>query len=130
MATGGPLTLPPSKDVFFVQNGMTSGEQGRTTSTDLGSQIIEGVVANGTRTTLAIPTGQIGNEKPIDVVTEVWTSPDLKAIVSSKRNDPRMSEQTFQLTNIQRVEPDASLFTVPLDFTIVDGPQPVVYSPR
>jgi hypothetical protein len=64
------------------------------------------------------------------VVTEVWTSPDLKAIVYSKRNDPRMSEQTFQLTNIQRVEPDTSLFTVPSDFTIVDGPQPVVYSPR
>jgi hypothetical protein len=46
------------------------------------------VVANGTRTTLAIPTGQIGNEKPISVVTEVWTSPDLKAIVYSKRHDP------------------------------------------
>ena len=132
MATGGPLPPPPSKDVVLVQTGMRdivflqkgimSGEQGQTTSTDLGSQIIEGVVANGTRTTLTIPAGQIGNEKPISVVTEVWTSPDLKAIVYSKRNDPRMSEQTFQLTNIQRVEPDASLFTVPSDFTIVDGP--------
>jgi hypothetical protein len=130
MATGGPLSPPSSKDVVFVKKGIMSGEQGQTTSTDLGSQIIEGVVANGTRTTLTIPAGQIGNEKPISVVTEVWTSPDLKAIVYSKRNDPRMSEQTFQLTNIQRVEPDASLFAVPSDFTIVDGPQPVVYSPR
>jgi hypothetical protein len=140
IATGGPLPLPPSKEVVFVQKGMKdivfaqkgmmSGEQGQTTSTDLGSQIIEGVVANGTRTTLTIPAGQIGNERAISVATEVWTSPDLKAIVYSKRNDPRMSEQTFQLTNIQRVEPDASLFTVPSDFTIVDGPQPVVYSPR
>jgi hypothetical protein len=130
IATGGPLPLPPSKDVVFVQNGMMSGEQSRTTSTDLGLQIIEGVVANGTRTTLAIPPGQIGNEKPISVVTEVWTSPDLKAIVYSKRNDPRMSEQTFQLTNIQRIEPNPSLFTVPSDFSIIDGPQPVVYKSK
>jgi hypothetical protein len=130
MANVGPLSPPPSKDVVFVQKRIGSGDEGQTTTTDLGSQIIEGVVANGTRTTLTIPAGQIGNEKPISVVTEVWTSPDLKAIVYSKRNDPRMSEQTFQLTNIQRLEPDASFFTVPSDFTIVDGSQPVVYSTR
>jgi hypothetical protein len=38
-----------------------------------------------------------------------------------------MGEQTFQLTNIVRSEPDASLFTVPPDFTIVDGPRDVIY---
>jgi hypothetical protein len=38
-----------------------------------------------------------------------------------------MGEQTFQLTNIVRSEPDASLFTVPADFKIVDGPQDVIY---
>ena len=65
MATGGPLSPPSSKDVVFVKKGIMSGEQGQTTSTDLGSQIIEGVVANGTRTTLTIPAGQIGNDQPI-----------------------------------------------------------------
>ena len=40
---------------------------------------------------------------------------DLKTIVSSKRNDPRMGEQTFRLTNIVRAEPDPSLFAVPSD---------------
>ena len=54
-------------------------------------------------------------------------SPDLKTVISSKRNDPRMGEQTFQLTNIVRAEPDPSLFTVPSDFKITDGPQKIVY---
>jgi hypothetical protein len=67
----------------------------------------------------------MGNEKPITIVSEVWTSPELKVVVSSKRSDPRMGEQTFQLTNIVRAEPDAALFTVPADFKIIDGPQPI-----
>jgi hypothetical protein len=88
---------------------------------------MEGVLVNGVRTTRTIPTGEIGNDRPIRIVTEVWTSPDLKTIVYSKRSDPRMGEQTFKLTNLVRSEPDASLFTVPADFKIVDGPQDVIY---
>ena len=91
---------------------------------------MEGVLANGVRTTNTIPAGQIGNDRPIVVVTEVWTSPELKTIVYSKRSDPRMGDSTFKLTNIERTEPDASLFTVPPDFKVVDGPQPIVYRPN
>ena len=129
VATDKPLP-PPSRAVVIAQKGKLSVDQGQSITTDLGSQIIEGVVANGTRTTLTIPAGQIGNDSPISVVTEEWTSPDLKAIVYSKRSDPRMGERTFQLTNLQRGEPDPSLFTVPPDFTMIEGPQPVVYGPR
>jgi hypothetical protein len=88
---------------------------------------MEGVFVTGVRTTRTIAAGQIGNDKPISIVTEVWTSPDLKTIVYSKRRDPRMGEQTFQLTNITRAEPDASLFTVPADFKLVEGPKPIIY---
>ena len=88
---------------------------------------MQGVSATGTRTTRTIPAGAIGNDKPISVVTEVWTSPDLKTTVYSKRTDPRMGEQIFQLTNIVLGEPDASLFTVPADFKVVTGPQPLLY---
>ena len=106
---------------------MTSNDQGQVKTEDLGSQTMEGILANGVRTTRTIPAGEIGNDRPINIVTEVWTSPDLKTIVSSKRSDPRMGEQTFQLKNIVRTEPDASLFTVPPDFKILDGPQNVIY---
>jgi hypothetical protein len=90
---------------------------------DLGTQTMEGVVVTGTRTTRTIPAGQIGNEKPITITTEVWTSPELHTVIMSKRSDPRMGEQTFQLTNIVRSEPDPSLFTVPSDFKLVDTTQ-------
>lgn len=123
--TAGPGALPPppmiNKEIFLAK------DQGSGTTEDLGSQTMEGVFVTGVRTTRTIPAGQIGNEKPISVVTEVWTSPDLKTIVYSKRDDPRMGEQTFKLTNISRSEPDASLFTVPSDFQIVEGPKPIIY---
>jgi DNA-directed RNA polymerase specialized sigma24 family protein len=68
------------------------------------------------------------SERECLLVTEVWTSTDLKTIVSSKRNDPRMGEQTFRLTNIVRGEPDPSLFAVPSVFKIIDGgPKTVIY---
>jgi hypothetical protein len=102
-------------------------EQASASTEDLGSQTMEGVLVNGVRTTHTIPAGQIGNERPITIVTEIWTSPDLKTVVLSKRSDPRMGEQTFRLTNIVRAEPDPSLFTVPADFKIVEGPQPIRY---
>jgi hypothetical protein len=101
--------------------------KGQVTTEDLGSQTMEGVFVTGVRTTRTIPAGQVGNEKPISIVTEVWTSPDLKTIVYSKRSDPRMGEQIFQLTNISRNEPDTSLFTVPTDFKVLEGPKTFIY---
>jgi hypothetical protein len=88
---------------------------------DLGTQVIEGVNAHGVRNTRTILAGAIGNEKPIEIVTEVWTAPDLKTIVMSKRSDPRSGEQTFRLTNIVRSEPDPTLFTVPADFKTIEA---------
>ena len=93
-----------------------NAEQGEIITEGLGTQTMQGVSATGVRTTRTIPAGQIGNDKPIEIVTEVWTSPELHAIVYSKRSDPRTGEQVFQLTNIVRSEPDPSLFTVPADF--------------
>lgn len=87
----------------------------------LGTQVIEGVVAEGVRSTMTIPAGTIGNERPINVVSERWTSPDLKVIVQSRQSDPRFGETTYRLTNIVRAEPPAALFEVPPDFTVV-GP--------
>jgi hypothetical protein len=104
-----------------------SEEHAEVTTEDLGTETMEGLLVTGTRTTRTIPAGEIGNEKPISIVTEVWTSPDLKTIVYSKRSDPRMGEQTFKLANIVRAEPDASLFTVPADFKLTDGPQNFIY---
>jgi hypothetical protein len=88
----------------------------------LGTQTMEGLAVTGTRTTRTIPAGQIGNDKPIQIVLESWYSQDLQMVVYSKRTDPRMGETVYQVTNIQRSEPDASLFQVPSDYTVQDGP--------
>jgi hypothetical protein len=128
MSDAVPTTVAsgPAAGMFF-QKHVFADEQAQVATEDLGSQTMEGVLVNGVRTTHTIPAGQIGNERPITIVTEVWTSPDLKAVVYSKRSDPRMGEQTFRLMNIVRVDPDPALFTVPADFKIVDGPQPIFY---
>jgi hypothetical protein len=79
----------------------------------LGVQVIEGVNAEGTRETRTIPAGAIGNERPIIITSETWTSPDLQRVVLSKRNDPRFGETVYKLTDITRGEPDPSLFQPP-----------------
>ena len=88
---------------------------------DLGTQTINGVTATGTRYTHTIPVGQIGNEKPIVIVSERWYSNDLQMVVQSTRTDPRFGTTTYSLTNIQRTEPSPSLFTVPADYTVQTG---------
>ncbi len=85
---------------------------------DLGSQEMEGVVAQGTRTTITIPAGQIGNERPLQITNEVWFSPDLKIVILSKRNDPRFGETVYRLTAINRAEPDPSSFQVPAGYSL------------
>ena len=125
----GPIGPPPGPPAtaFFIQRNPGNNNQDQEITEVLGSQTMAGVLVNGVRTTHTIPAGQIGNDQPIKIVTEVWTSPDLQTIVYSKRSDPRMGDQTFQLTNIQRAEPDPSLFTVPADFKIMEGPQNIIY---
>jgi hypothetical protein len=119
------IAMPPPE--MFLQKHVVTDEQPQASTEELGPQTMEGIFVNGVRTTHTIPAGQIGNDRPITIVTEVWTSPDLKTVVFSKRSDPRMGEQTFHLTNIVRAEPDASLFTVPADFKVTDGPQPILF---
>lgn len=92
--------------------------QNETTTTELGTQTINGVTAQGTRMTRTIPAGQIGNAKPIVITTERWYSSELQAYVMIKRTDPMMGDVVYQLTNIQRAEPEASLFQVPGDYTV------------
>lgn len=80
---------------------------------DLGTQTIEGVSAQGKRETLTIPAGEIGNERPIEIVTETWFSPELHTMVLRKHSDPRLGDSTYRLTDIKRNEPDAALFQPP-----------------
>ncbi|HEX6124765.1 MAG TPA: hypothetical protein VFZ23_05270 [Pyrinomonadaceae bacterium] len=93
-----------------------------TRTEELGTQNIEGVDAEGTRTITTIPAGAIGNERPIEIVYEKWFSRELQLVVMSRHSDPRFGEQTYRLTNIVRSEPDPSLFTPPNGYRLVTEP--------
>jgi hypothetical protein len=84
----------------------------------LGKQMIEGVEAEGTRSTQIIPAGAMGNERPIEVTHESWYSPELQMHVLTKMSDPRSGETTQRLINLSRSEPDPSLFQLPSEYTI------------
>jgi len=94
------------------------------TTENLGTQNINGAAAQGVRTTMIIPKGQIGNSKDIKVVTEHWSSNDLQMLVKSVNSDPRFGDTTYQLTKITQTAPDAALFQVPADYTVSEAPVP------
>jgi hypothetical protein len=86
----------------------------------LGTRQIEGVKATGRRSTTTIPAGRIGNDRAIQIVEEQWESPELNMVISSRFSDPRTGVVEYRLTNINRSEPRADLFTVPADYTVVE----------
>jgi hypothetical protein len=96
------------------------------TKEPLGSQSIEGVLAVGTRETRRIiPAGARDNDRPFTLVMEVWYSPEIRAAVLEKAPSPFGGELTRRLTNVDRAEPDISLFQPPADYKIEDATGPV-----
>jgi len=108
----GPVTA-------MAVNGQVPARQPSTE--DLGTQTFSGTTATGRKTTLTIAAGEIGNDRAIQVVSETWYSSDLQTVVKSSNSDPRFGDTTFELTNINRAEPDPALFRVPADYVISEG---------
>ena len=94
---------------------------GNVTKEQLGSKMVNGVMAEGVRVTRTIPAGAIGNDKPIEVVTERWYSPDLQIAVLTTHTDPMMGTVTAKMVSVVRGDPDPSLFQVPSDYKLEAG---------
>lgn len=90
----------------------------------LGARQFEGVRALGRKTTRVIPTGQIGNNRPIEITDERWESPELRMLLYSRNSDPRTGVVEYRLSNINRAEPPADLFVIPSDYTMNQPPLP------
>ena len=73
---------------------------------DLGTRMFEQMTLHGTRQSLS----------PTDV-DEFWYSPDLSIFISHKHQDPTW-EQTINVTELDRAEPDPSKFIVPTSYKI------------
>ncbi|HEV2860424.1 MAG TPA: hypothetical protein VGX48_05400 [Pyrinomonadaceae bacterium] len=121
-----PPPPPPGAGGGSVYFYAGKADDKNTKTESLGTQVVEGVQAEGSRTVTTIPAGQIGNEQPIEIVRERWYSPELQVVVKTVSSDPRMGTTTYRLTNLQRAEPAPALFQVPSDYTVVEAPAPRV----
>ncbi len=101
-----------------AKESVAGREGSRVEVEDLGVRVIEGVKARGRRERQTIPIGTGGNDRPLPVVSEVWYSEELQAIVLSKHSDPRVGESEYRLTEISRAEPPRKLFEVPSGYSV------------
>jgi hypothetical protein len=92
---------------------------------DLGEQVLEGLLVQGTRMKDTIPAGSMGNERPIEIVTERWYSKDLDAMVLQRFADPRFGETTSRLVNVVLGDPSPDLFQVPQGYEQRDADEGV-----
>lgn len=98
-----------------------AGEESNAKIESLGRQTMEGVAVDGRRVTTTIPAGGMGNDQPIQIMTETWFSADLQTMVYSKRSDPRSGDTVTRMVNINRTEPARSLFDAPADYKITES---------
>jgi hypothetical protein len=122
-AVGGPVVILEARTIGGNDETEEKIEK-------LGTQAMEGVQTEGTRTTRTIPAGLIGNERDINIVSERWYSQELHVLVLSKHSDPRLGETVYKLTNINRAEPLHSMFEVPTDYSISEPPEMRMRAPQ
>jgi hypothetical protein len=112
--------LPPARPASTTTRPAPPARPNVTTS-DLGTQVINGVAAKGTQLIETIPAGAIGNAQAIQIVRATWVSTELQVPIQIKTNDPRNGTSDMELTNIAQAEPNASLFVVPAGYTVQQG---------
>jgi hypothetical protein len=117
VADNGPTRINPGDSPKKRAAVKRHNEQSQVTE-DLGTQLINGVQAHGVRATLTIAVGAIGNDRPLKVVTETWSSDALGVLVKSMNSDPRFGTTTYELTNIVQGPPNPALFEIPGDYTV------------
>jgi hypothetical protein len=123
----GPLGPLPGMPVRFLmlrraQDMIVETDRGQPIGIDvrdepLGRRTIAGIDTIGRRVTLTVPPGALGNDAPYQLVDERWESPELRLLVAAQMKDSRTGTVDYELSNISRSEPAASLFDVPADYT-------------
>jgi hypothetical protein len=91
------------------------------TRESLGNDTTLGLSVVGTRDTVTIAPGTIGNDASLTITTDLWKSPDLEIDLVVRRQDPREGIQSIHLSNLSRGEPDAQIFNTPDGYTIKDA---------
>jgi hypothetical protein len=96
----------------------------------LGERKVDGETLTGRRVEATIPAGAMGNEQPVKMSAEQWYGKDLQVVVEATYRDPRTGETRYKLREIQRDEPDASLFRPEGNANPMGAPAPRKPVPR
>jgi hypothetical protein len=115
----GPLEVEAPFALLGLRMGLgaTAWTESSSDTTSLGEKVVNGVLAAGTRVVRTIPSGVLGNEKPITSTLERWVSTDLQVVVQMTETSSIGGTVTFNLEQISRGDPDPALFVVPADYT-------------
>jgi hypothetical protein len=107
-----------------ARSAFSSDESASLRTETLSAETIAGLDATGTRTTQVIPAGTVNNDRDFTVVSETWTSSELKTTVRQMSSDPRTGTVTTELSGIDRSEPDSALFKPPAGMQVAETPEP------
>lgn len=110
-----PTSFTP-KPVGSFDNGKRSLSR-----ENLGNDVMDGINVVGTRETVTISAGVVGNSQPLVTTREFWYSPDLQLNLQITRKDPREGTQTIRVGEVSRSEPDPAMFKVPAGFVVQGG---------
>jgi hypothetical protein len=86
----------------------------------LGARNIQGLLAEGTRSSYTVPIGRDQNDKPYVVVHESWYSPKLKIVILETNDDSSSGNTRNELIEINLGEPDTKQYRPPADYVIHD----------
>jgi hypothetical protein len=118
MGTVPAKIQPSSADVkWYIPASMANIT---TRSESLGTELFGGLMAAGTRVTTNRP--ETSRDEEQENIRETWFSPELQMTLRIQVFNSIMGNRTIRLENIDRAEPDPSLFQVPPDYTFVDPP--------
>ena len=112
-----PTTRTPFPGVSFIP--ANPGNVTKQTES-LGTQLIEGLMAEGERITSNSP--KTPRDDAQENIAETWFSQELQMTLHIQVFNSRFGNRTMHVENIVRAEPDASLFQAPSDYMIVDQP--------
>ena len=87
---------------------------------NLGTKTINGVIAQGTRTVRTIPAGEEGNELPLEIIDEHWSSRQMGLMLMMIKDDPRQGRTTSEFEELNLAEPDPALFAAPAGYKVED----------
>jgi hypothetical protein len=84
----------------------------------LGTKVIQGVQAEGSKVTHTLPIGRVGNALPLTTTEEIWIAKDSGLTMLRLRDDPQTGKWRTEVVELKQGEPDPSLFVPPPDYTL------------